>query len=103
LITHVPPWTLVYLKLWKKLVTEDTTQYSSFFKVIGPETSIKQTELSSLGFLILEYRMKQIGLNYDHTIFNNAYLSYSEITFMNNKNERTNYIMLFIPDTRRPP
>jgi hypothetical protein len=30
---------------------------------MGPRTSIKQTELSSLGFLNVEYKVKQLCLN----------------------------------------
>ena len=60
-----------------------------FIKIISSITSIKQTELSSLGFLNLENRMEQILLNNAHTIFNNTYPSYSEINFYE-KSKRTN-------------
>ena len=70
-------------------------------KIISSNTSIKQTELSSLGFLNLENRMEQIRLNQAHTVLNNAYPSYSEINIMKNKNELTKYIMKFIPDMCR--
>ena len=42
-------------------------------KSMGPRTSIKQPELSSLGFINVENRLKQLRLNYTHKIFNNAY------------------------------
>ena len=50
---------------------------SSFYKMHGPKNySIKQTELSSLGFLNVENRVKQLRLNHDHKIFNHTCPSY---------------------------
>jgi len=51
---------------------------------MDPRTSIKQTELSSLGFLNVENRVKQLRLNHDHKIFNNACPSYL-------KNKKNNF------------
>ena len=47
-----------------------------FIKSIEPRTSIKHTELSNLGFLNVENRVKQFCSNHAHKIFNNAYPSY---------------------------
>jgi len=46
---------------------------------MGPKTSIKQTELSSLGFLNVEYKVKQLCLNNVHKIFSNACPCYLKI------------------------
>jgi len=40
-----------------------------FIKCIGYRTSIKQMELSSLGFSNVEDRVKQLRLNHAHKIF----------------------------------
>jgi len=60
------------------------TQHNTvtFIKIIDQKTSIKQIELSSLGFLDLENRMEQLRLNHAHTIFNNACPSYSKVNCM---------------------
>jgi hypothetical protein len=49
---------------------------------MGPRLSIKQTELSSLGFLNVENRMKQLHLDHAHKIFNNANPSYLKNNFI---------------------
>ena len=50
------------------------SQYKTvrFIKSMDPRTSLKQTELSRLGILNVENRVKQLRLNHDHNIFNNA-------------------------------
>ena len=47
-----------------------------FIKSMNPRTSIKQTELSNLGFLNVEDRVKQCCSNHAHKIFNNTCPSY---------------------------
>jgi hypothetical protein len=43
---------------------------------MGPRLRIKQTELSNLGSLNVENRVKRLRLNHAHKIFNNACPSY---------------------------
>jgi hypothetical protein len=59
---------------------------------MGPRTSIKQTELSSLGFLNVKNRVKQLRLNHDHKIFNNACPSYLKNNVINKLPNITNTI-----------
>ena len=63
-----------------------------FIKSMGPRTSIKQTELSSLGFLNVKNRVKQLRLNHDHKIFNNACPSYLKNNVINKLPNITNTI-----------
>ena len=53
-----------------------------FIKNMGPRTTIKQKELSSLGFLNVESRVKQLRLNHVHKIFNNTCPSYLKNNFV---------------------
>ena len=58
---------------------------------MGPRTSIKQTELSSLGFLNVENRVKQLRLHPAHKIFKIACPSYLKNDFMKiNKHHKHN-------------
>ena len=50
--------------------------------IMGPRTTIKQKELSSLGFLNVESRVKQLRLNHVHKIFNNTCPSYLKNNFV---------------------
>jgi hypothetical protein len=63
-----------------------------FIKIISSITSIKQTELSSLGFLNVKNRVKQLRLNHDHKIFNNACPSYLKNNVINKLPNITNTI-----------
>jgi hypothetical protein len=57
-----------------------------FIKNMEPRTSIKRTELSNLGFLNVENRVKHLCLNHVHKIFNNACPSYlKNISLKNNE------------------
>ena len=49
---------------------------------MGPRTAVKQKELSSLGFLNVKSRVKQLRLNHAHKIFNNTCPSYLKNTFV---------------------
>ena len=75
------PWLASVSQALKNELQRKQNNTIRFIKIMSSNTSIKQTELSSLGFLNLGNRMEQILLNHAHTIFNNAYSSYSEINF----------------------
>ena len=49
-----------------------------FIKSMGPRTSIKQRELSSLRFLNVENREKQLRLNHTHTFMKNNFIKINE-------------------------
>jgi len=68
-------YAVIYQALKKQL---QVPQYKTvcFIESIDPRTSIKQTELSSLGFLNGENIVTQLPLNHDHKIFNNTCPSY---------------------------
>ena len=68
------------------------TKTVRFIKSMRPRTSIKQTELSSLGFLNVKNRVKQLRLNHDHKIFNNACPSYLKNNVINKLPNITNTI-----------
>ena len=53
-----------------------------FIKNMGPRTTVKQKELSSLGFLNVKSRVKQLRLNHAHKIFNNTCPSYLKNNFV---------------------
>jgi hypothetical protein len=50
-----------------------------FIKNTDPRTSIKQRELSGLGILNVENRVKQLRLNHVYKIFSDAFSSYLKI------------------------
>ena len=73
---------------------------------MDPRTSMKQTELSSLGFLNVENRVKQFCSYHGHKIFNYAYPSYlksislkiNEHHKQNNRSSHFNYLIPKIND-----
>jgi hypothetical protein len=67
---------LVYIKLRKNKLQVARNKTVRFIKSMGPRLRIKQTELSNLGSLNVENRVKRLRLNHAHKIFNNACPSY---------------------------
>ena len=65
---------LVYIKLRKNKLQVARNKTVRFIKSMGPRLRIKQTELSNLGSLNVENRVKR--LRHAHKIFNNACPSY---------------------------
>ena len=71
-----------------------------FIKSMGPRSSIKQTELSSLGFLNVNTRLKQLRLNHAFKIFHNKCPSYLKNNFVkinehhqyNTRSRQYNYV-----------
>ena len=52
-----------------------------FIKSLGPRSSVRQSELSSLGLLNVEHRVKQLRLNHVFKIYNNKCPSYMNENF----------------------
>ena len=82
LIIPVPPCMLAFLKLWKNKLQVAQNKTVCFIKSMDPRTSIKQRELSSLRFLNVENREKQLRLNHTHKIFDNACPTYLKNNFI---------------------
>ena len=70
-----------YISSFKQQITSATKQSSSFYLKYGPK-SITQTELSNVGCLNVENRIKKVRFNHDHKIFNNARPSYLKNNFI---------------------
>jgi len=64
-----------------------------FIKSMDPRTSIKQRELSSLRFLNVENREKQLRLNHTHTFMKNNFIKINEHQKHNTKSSCFNYVM----------
>ena len=56
---------------------------------MGPRSSIRKSELSSIGFLNVEDRVKQLRLNHAHKIYYNKCPSYMEENFRKVKEQHT--------------
>jgi hypothetical protein len=61
-----------------------------FIKSMDPRTSIKQWELSSLRFLNVENREKQLRLNHTHTFMKNNFIKINEHHRNNTRSSRFN-------------
>lgn len=53
-----------------------------FIKELGPRSSVRQPELSSVGFLNIENRVKQLRLGHAHKIYNNKCPTYLKDNFI---------------------
>ena len=53
-----------------------------FIKSMGPRSSVRKTELSSIGLLNVEHRVKQLRLNHVHKIYYNKCPSYMKEDFL---------------------
>ena len=71
-----------------------------FIKSMGPRASIKQAELSSLGFLNIKNRVKQLRLNHAHKIYydkcpsylKNYFIKINEHHVHNTRSSQINYV-----------
>jgi hypothetical protein len=63
---------MAYMKLLKTKLQVAQNKAVLYIKCMSPRTNRKQKELSSLGCLNVEKRVKQLHLNHAHNIFKNV-------------------------------